>query len=191
MLFRSELLKSSLEGQSRLPKLKRAASGPLHSISSSKRRRSFSPTDMMSLNNTRTTSRSYSPPSPSRSIPNCSSLMKRSDTKSDRDRIYSLPTVPSSSDIMRQSLPPTVLELKRQAMEIKLVRRRAENLEKNLISAIDSMERTDAARLQRSVSTDTSVKSVSSVDMERWTAKSMRECEELGRRPQYLRHNVF
>ena len=27
--------------------------------------------------------------------------------------------------------------------------------------------------------------------MERWTAKSMRECEELGRRPRYLRHNVY
>jgi hypothetical protein len=27
--------------------------------------------------------------------------------------------------------------------------------------------------------------------MERWTAKSWRECEELGRRPRYLRHNVY
>ena len=27
--------------------------------------------------------------------------------------------------------------------------------------------------------------------MERWSARSMRECEDLGRRPQYLRHNVF
>ena len=27
--------------------------------------------------------------------------------------------------------------------------------------------------------------------MEKWTAKSMRESEELGRRPRYLRHNVF
>ena len=27
--------------------------------------------------------------------------------------------------------------------------------------------------------------------MEKWTAKSMRECEELGRRPRYLRHNVY
>jgi hypothetical protein len=27
--------------------------------------------------------------------------------------------------------------------------------------------------------------------MDRWNAKSMRECEELGRRPQYLRYNVF
>ena len=27
--------------------------------------------------------------------------------------------------------------------------------------------------------------------MEKWTAKSMRECEQLGRRPRYLRHNVY
>lgn len=27
--------------------------------------------------------------------------------------------------------------------------------------------------------------------MERWTAKSMRQCEELGRRPRYLRYNVY
>src|ERR1700678_4423903 len=76
-------------------------------------------------------------------------------------------------------------------MEVKQVRRKAENLERNLISAIDSMERTDAALQLRSASTSTSARSVNSVDMERWSAKSMRECEELGRRPQYLRHNVF
>ena len=29
------------------------------------------------------------------------------------------------------------------------------------------------------------------MEMEKWTAKSMRECEQLGRRPRYLRHNVF
>src|ERR1700678_287544 len=76
-------------------------------------------------------------------------------------------------------------------MEVKQVRRKAENLERNLISAIDSMERTDAALQLRSASTSTSARNVNSVDMERWSAKSMRECEELGRRPQYLRHNVF
>ena len=27
--------------------------------------------------------------------------------------------------------------------------------------------------------------------MERWNAKSMRQCEELGKRPRYLRHNVY
>ena len=41
------------------------------------------------------------------------------------------------------------------------------------------------------VNTDTSARDAKSVDMERWTAKSMRECEQLGRRPRYLRHNVF
>ena len=27
--------------------------------------------------------------------------------------------------------------------------------------------------------------------MEKWSAKSMRECEEVGRKPQYLRYNIF
>src|SRR6202522_835888 len=76
-------------------------------------------------------------------------------------------------------------------MEVKQVRRKAENLEKNLMSAIASMEQTDAALQLRSASTSISARSVSSVDMEKWSARSMRECEELGRRPQYLRHNVF
>ena len=29
------------------------------------------------------------------------------------------------------------------------------------------------------------------MDMEKWTTKSMRQCEEVGRRPQYLRYNIF
>ena len=59
------------------------------------------------------------------------------------------------------------------------------------MSAIVSMERKDVVLQWRSASISTSAKSADNVDMDRWSAKSMRECEELGRRPQYLRHNVF
>ena len=84
-----------------------------------------------------------------------------------------------------------VLVLKERVKEIKEVRERAEDLEKDLTSAIASMDQMDVARLPRNASTSTSVKGAKSVDMEKWTAKLMRECEQLGRRPRYLRHNVF
>jgi hypothetical protein len=46
----------------------------------------------------------------------------------------------------------------------------------------------------KNVDSDMFAKDASRVDMERWTAKSLREChecEELGRRPRYLRYNVY
>jgi hypothetical protein len=75
--------------------------------------------------------------------------------------------------------------------EARQIQERAENLERDLIYAIDSMEQTDAVPPLINASTNMFAKSVNRVDMERWTAKSMRECEELGRRPRYLRHNLY
>ena len=75
--------------------------------------------------------------------------------------------------------------------EVKEVKERAEELEKGLTSVIDSMDRMDAARQQINADTNTSARDAKGVDMEKWTAKSMRQCEQLGRRPRYLRHNVF
>ena len=68
---------------------------------------------------------------------------------------------------------------------------RTGNLEKNLMCVIDSMEKGDASLQQDSANTSTCVKNASRVDMEKWNAKSMRQCEELGKRPRYLRHNVY
>ena len=39
--------------------------------------------------------------------------------------------------------------------------------------------------------TNTFVKNANNMDMEGWNAKSRRQCEELGKRPWYLRYNVF
>ena len=186
-----DLLKFNLGDQNPQRKLKRAASGPLHSTSLSKQQRSCSPTGTTSLGNMETTWRNYSPPSLSQSILDCSSMTKQSDIKSDKAKTFYLPTEQSSPDITKPSSPQTVLELKDRVKEIKEVRKRAESLERNLTSAIDSMEQTGAALQQKSADTNTSAKSASRVDMEKWTAKSMRESEELGRRPRYLRHNIF
>jgi hypothetical protein len=75
--------------------------------------------------------------------------------------------------------------------EASLIRKRAENLERKLTSVISSMERTVAAIPLTNASINTSAKSVRNVDMEKWIAKSMRQCEEVGRRPQYLQYNIF
>jgi hypothetical protein len=53
------------------------------------------------------------------------------------------------------------------------------------------MEREDVHPQQRNADTNTSVRSARNVDMVNWTAKSMRDCELLGRRPHYLRHNIY
>ena len=53
------------------------------------------------------------------------------------------------------------------------------------------MDRMGAARQQINANINTSARDAKSVDMEKWTAKLMRQCEQLGRRPRYLRHNVF
>ena len=53
------------------------------------------------------------------------------------------------------------------------------------------MEQTDVVQPPKNANTNISARNVSNTDMERWTAKSMRECEQLGRRPRYLRHNVY
>ena len=86
------------------------------------------------------------------------------------------------NDITNPSLHPMALELKQQVEEVKEVRR-AENLEKNLISAIVSMEQTDVVWPLTNANTNTSVKNAKCVDMESWNAKSRRQCEKLGKRP--------
>ena len=73
--------------------------------------------------------------------------------------------------------------LKERVKEVKEVRERAKELEKGLTSVIYSMDRTGAARQQKNANTNTSARDAKGMDMERWTAKSMRECEQLGRRP--------
>ena len=92
---------------------------------------------------------------------------------------------------MKLSSPQTVSEFEVQAEEVAKVRRRAENLEENPISAIASMDQMDVVQPQKSASTSTFAKNVSSVDMEKWTVKSRRQCEDVGRRPRYLRYNVY
>ena len=77
----------------------------------------------------------------------------------------------------------------KRATKAKELRERAES--RKLTSAIVSMEKTDASLQQDNANTSTSAKSASKVDMERWNAKLMRQCEELGKRPRYLRHNVY
>src|ERR1700678_3034516 len=186
-----DLLRSSLEGQSQQRELKRAASGPLHSTPLSKPHLSSSPIAMINSGNMETTWNSYSQPSQQQFIPNCSNMTKQSDTKLDKGKISYSPIEENLPVIMKQLLPQTVLELKKQVREVKEVQERAANLEKNLISVIGSMERTDAALPPKNADTNTFAKDANRVDMERWTAKSLRECEELGRRPRYLRHNLY
>jgi hypothetical protein len=83
------------------------------------------------------------------------------------------------------------LELKCRVKEASLIRKRAENLERKLTSVIGSMEQMVAAIPLTNANINTSAKGVRNVDMEKWNAKSMRQCEEVGRRPQYLRYNIF
>ena len=118
-------------------------------------------------------------------------MMRQLDTKSDKAKTSYSPIETNSHDITNPSLHLTALDLKQQVEEVKEVRRRAENLEKNLISAIVSMEQTDVIWLLTNANTNISVKNAKCVDMEGWNAKSRRQCEELGRRPRYLRYNVF
>ena len=76
-------------------------------------------------------------------------------------------------------------------MTAKQFRKRVEKLEEKQMSAIVSTGRMDVSSQQDSASTSMSAKNASKVDMEKWSAKSMRQCEELGKRPRYLRHNVY
>ena len=117
--------------------------------------------------------------------------MKQLDIRSDKDKTSYLPIDHSSSVTMKPSSHRTVSVLKDRVREVKEVKERAEELEKGLTSVIDSMDRTGVARQRINADTNTSARDAKSVDMERWTAKSMRQCEQLGRRPRYLRHNVF
>ena len=84
-----------------------------------------------------------------------------------------------------------VSELKERVEEVAELQVKTENLKKSLISAIGSMEQTDVIQPPKNANTNISARNVSNTDMERWTAKLMRECEQLGRRPRYLRHNVY
>jgi hypothetical protein len=186
-----DLLRSNLEGQSPRRKLKRAASGPLRSASSSKLLRSSSPTGTTSSGCTETTSRSSSLQSRPRSIQNYSNTMKPLDIKSVKVKTSCLPTEINSLATTKQSSPPMELELKERVREAKQIRERVKNLEISLTSAIDSMERTDVALQLTNANTNTFARNARKVDMENWNARSWRQCEELGRRPRYLRHNIF
>ena len=166
-----DLLKSSLEDRSPRRRLKRAASGPLRSILSLKQLRSSSPTDTMSSGNMGTTWKNCSLPNQSPSIPSCSNMTKQLGTRLDKDKISSSLIKESSSGIMKPSSRQTVSELKERVEEVVDLQEKAENLKKNLISAIGSMERTDAVLPPRSVSTSIYAKNANSMDMEKWTAK--------------------
>ena len=172
-------------------KLKRVASRPLRSTSSSKLWRSSSPIVMTSSDNMGIIWKNSSQQKPSQSILICSNTMRRSDTKSDKDKTSFLPTGESSSGTTKPSLHQMVSELKEQVEEVAELQVKTENLKKSLISAINSMEQTDVVQPPKNANTNISARNVSNMDMERWTAKLMRECEQLGRRPQYLRHNVY
>jgi hypothetical protein len=145
----------------------------------------------MSSDSTKTTWRSYSPQSHPQSTLNCSSTTKQLDTKSDKGRMSYSPTETNSLDTTKPSSRPTVSELKQRVKEVNQSRREMESLEKRLTSAIVSMEQRDVSPEPISASTSISARDASRVDMERWTARSLRECEEIGRRPRYLRYNVY
>ena len=117
-------------------------------------------------------------------------MMKQLDTKLDKVKTSCSVIETNSCDITNLLLHPMALELKQRVEEVKEVRR-AENLEKNLISAIISIEQMDVVWPLKNANTNTSVKNAKCMDMESWNAKSRRQCEELGKRPQYLRYNVF
>jgi hypothetical protein len=185
-----DLLKSSLEGRSPRQRLKRAASRPQRSTSSSKLRRSFSPIATTSLDNMKITSKSFSQRNQPQSILNCSNTTKQLDTKSDRDRTSYLLTEDSLPATTKPLSRQTVSELREQLEEIREFQEKLESLKKNWISAIGSMEQTDVPQPLKSADINTSVKSAKNVDIEKWTAK-LRECEQLGKRPHYLRHNVY
>ena len=184
-----ELLRSSLGDQSQSRELKQAASGPLPITSLLKQHRSCSPIDTTNSGSMETTSKSCSQQSQCQYTQNYSVTTPQSDTKLGRDRTCSLPTENSLHDTMRPLSRPTELELMECVTKAKELRERAES--QKLTSAIVSMEKTDASLQQDNANTSTSAKSASRVDMERWNAKLMRQCEELGKRPCYLRHNVY
>ena len=117
--------------------------------------------------------------------------MKQLGIKWGKDKTSCLPTERLLSGTTKPLLHLMVLELKKQAEEASQVKDRAENLEKSLTSVIDSMESRDVTPQSTSANINTSARNASNMDMEKWTAKSMRECEDLGQRPCYLRHNVF
>ena len=118
-----------------------------------------------------TTWKNCSLPNQSPSIPSCSNMTKQLGTRLDKDKISSSLIKESSSGIMKPSSRQTVSELKEQVEEVVDLQEKAENLKKNLISAIGSMERTDAVLPPRSVSTSIYAKNANSMDMEKWTAK--------------------
>ena len=100
--------------------------------------------------------------------------------------------LPTDRDhITKPLLSQTESELMERAVTARQLRERAEKLERSLTSAIASMGKTDAALQLDNVNISTSARNASRVDMERWNAKSMRQCEELGKRPRYLRHSVY
>jgi hypothetical protein len=185
------LLRSSLEDRSPPRKLKRVASGPLHSTLSSKQPRLSSPTVMMNSNSMENISRSCFQLNKSPSTQDYSNMTKRSDTRSDKDRISYSPTEENSPVITKPLSHQMASDLKEQVKEIREVRERAENLEKSLASAIASMEQRDAALQLTNANTNTFARSASNLDMDRGNVKSRRQCEELGRLPRYLRHNIY
>ena len=65
--------------------------------------------------------------------------MKQSDTKLDKDKTSCLPIRELLFDITKPLSLLTASELKAKAEEVKQIRKRAENLEKSLIYAINSM----------------------------------------------------
>jgi hypothetical protein len=186
-----ELLKYSLEDLNPPQKLKRVASGPQRSISSLKQLRFCSPIDMTNSGSMKTIWKNCSPQNQSQSTQSCSNTMRPSDTRSDRDKTFCLPTEDSPLVTTKQSLPQTVSDLRRRAKEAKEIQERAENLGKDLKYAIDSMEQRAVAPQLKNANINTFARNVNQVDMEKWNARSMRECEELGVRPRYLRYNLY
>ena len=127
---------------------------------------------MMSSDSIVTTSKNFSQQSLPQSIPNCSNTTKQSNIKSDKGKTSCSLIDTNPLDITSPLLHLTALELKQQVEEIKEVRRSVESLEKNLISAIVSMEQMDVVWPLKNANTNTFVKNANNVDMEGWNAKS-------------------
>ena len=186
-----ELLKSSLGDQSLPRKLKQVASGPLPITLSSKRQCSSSPINMMNSDSMEIILKNSTQRSRSPFIQSYSAMTQQSGTKSGKGKIFYLPTENSLPNTTRPSSRQMELGLMEEIVKTKEVRGRMGNPEKNLMCVIDSVEKRDASLQRDSANTSTCVKNASRVDMEKWNAKLMRQCEELGKRPRYLRHNVY
>jgi len=191
-----DLLRSSLHAQNLRNVSRQVDNGLQRTVSSLKRQRSLSLTDDLNSKNTEGTCSDGSPRKLKKCTNDCLNSTKQSESELVEDSQFYSRTERNSSNSMSLLSPQEELKQKKQVETVEDRKVATEILriptgQPQRKSATDLTAPTDVEAPTTNANIAMSANSARKEDIVSWSAKSLRESELVGRKPRYLRYNIF